>query len=88
MHRESNNKLNEAVECYFTDGDDKPCMISQKCAADRYLRTRIHYKLKFMNRDISLESKRKNRKAVSLTQIDTKVSTAQPDLIVVSNYSV
>ena len=61
-------KLNKALECYFTDGDDKPCMVSQKCAADLYLRTRIHYKLKFMNRDISLESKvkRKDRKALKV----------------------
>jgi len=61
-------KLNKAVECYFTEGEDKPYMMSQRCAADLYLRTRLHYKLKFMNRDMLVESqvKRKNRKAMKV----------------------
>jgi len=61
--------LNKAVECYLSDGSEKPCIISQRHAAYLYLRTRLHYKFKFLNRDISTQSKnakRKNRKAMKV----------------------
>ena len=60
--------LNRAMERHLAEADEKPCMASQKCAADLYLRTRLHYKLKFLSRDLSSKctSKRKNRKAMKL----------------------
>ena len=61
-------KLRRAVEHHFAEDDDKPCLSSQRGAADLYLRTRLHYKLKFWNRNLSDEakSKRKNRKATKV----------------------
>jgi len=61
-------KLNNAVEFCFAEGNDRPCMVSQRSAADLYLRTRLHYKLKFLNRELSAQATatKRNRKAMKV----------------------
>ena len=59
--------LLKAIESKISAGDNKPCVESQRRAADIYMCTRLHYKLKFFNRDqVKVKAKKSNRKATKV----------------------
>jgi len=43
-----------------------PCPITLKLVVDLYVRMRLYYKLKFINRTMKQEAKRKNKKAAKI----------------------
>jgi hypothetical protein len=62
-------QLMEALVGTLSNDDEAPCMTSQKRAADIYLSTRLHYKLKFLKKDNNMQAvakARKNRKAMKV----------------------
>ena len=62
-------QLVHAIVNDLTSDDQKPCIDSQKQAVNIFMSTRLHYKLKFLNRDSKAQDgarKRKNRKAIKI----------------------
>lgn len=66
--------LIEAVSVHLCSADNQPCLESQCNAVNIYMTTRLHYKVKFFNRDAKVPTKssthktttRKNRKAMKI----------------------
>lgn len=67
-------KLIEAASAHLSSGENKPCIEAQRSAVNIYMTTRLHYKVKFFNRDAKVSAKhtthqpgkRKNRKAMKI----------------------